>query len=340
MSRNRYCATTKIRLNKALFRQFRPSGNFGLSSAFKLNPLSKTLRQLARCFDFPAKLILSDNSRQPQSQPAIDWLQNSPQHTWYVGVGVHWNATSTAQRSRYWLPHAFGLHARLRAFSFGYRVLPIPKRNGQSPKSSKSAASGYRRRPTRGGTTGSKGHYFSRLRYAHDFPAGRRPPRVPADDFGDCRSIPRPFAAEAKSSGATPALSGRTTPELRTSEVRPLAPPRPPPPPKHPLPSAASCLGHSLQTMLRRHHPKISRTAQVSLPVGSRHRHRLRPPLTRPPDQTRAVQAWISAVKCGNFPISSAPPPRHRVRPRLRASALPGDCSYTSRAPDFGKPLA
>ena len=46
----------------------------------------------------------------------------------------------TAQRSRNWLPHAFGLNARLRAFSFGYRVVPIPNRNGQPPKSSKSAA--------------------------------------------------------------------------------------------------------------------------------------------------------------------------------------------------------
>ena len=92
--------------------------------------------------------------------PSSRLAAKPPQHTWYVGVGVHRNATFTAQRSRHWLPHAFGLRARLRAFSFGYRVLPIPNRKGQSPKSSKSAASGYRRRPTRGGTTGSKGHYF------------------------------------------------------------------------------------------------------------------------------------------------------------------------------------
>ena len=46
----------------------------------------------------------------------------------------------TAQRSRNWLPHAFGLNARLRPFSSGSRVLPIPNRHGQSPKSPKSAA--------------------------------------------------------------------------------------------------------------------------------------------------------------------------------------------------------
>ena len=120
-------------------------------------------RAYQRGFLLMSEMILSDNLRQrPNSRAAQACLRSLtlPQHTWYVGVGVHRNATFTAQQSRNWLPHAFGLRARLRAFSLGYRVLPIPNRKGQSPKSSKSAASGYRRRPTRGGTTGSKGHYF------------------------------------------------------------------------------------------------------------------------------------------------------------------------------------
>ena len=164
-------------------------------------------------------MILSDNSAPrliSRATQAADWLQTLPQHTWYVGAGVHRNATFTAQRSRNWLPHAFGLRARLRAFSFGYRVLPIPNRKGQSPKSSKSAASGYRRRPTRGGTTGSKRHYYLLPRYARHFPIGRR---LLADDFGVAENHQHRFAAEAKSSGATPAQSGRTTAKLGTSQV-------------------------------------------------------------------------------------------------------------------------
>ena len=132
------------------------------SSHLVQNPsLINSAAPISAAFLFLPELVLSANSRQrliSRAAQAVDWLQPLPQHTWSVGVGVHRNATSTAQRGRNCLPHAFGLHARLRAFSFGYRVLPIPNRKGQSPKSSKSAASGYRRRPTRGGTTVSKGH--------------------------------------------------------------------------------------------------------------------------------------------------------------------------------------
>ena len=71
----------------------------------------------------------------------------------------------TAQRSRNWLPHAFGLNARLRAFSFGYRVVPIPNRNGQPPKSSKSAAPAGAVARRVGGLPVLKDNYF------HDYAA-------------------------------------------------------------------------------------------------------------------------------------------------------------------------
>ena len=58
------------------------------------------------------------------------------------------------------LPHAFGLNARLRAFSFGYRVMPIPNRNGQSPKSSKSAAPAVAVARRVGGLPVLKDNYF------------------------------------------------------------------------------------------------------------------------------------------------------------------------------------
>jgi hypothetical protein len=157
MSRNKYCATSKISLNEALVWRFAIFAHSPAPSLHQLVDIASVQLTTPISVAFLlSELILLDNSRHRLiSRAAQDSLrlQPLPQHTWYVGVGVHRNATFTAQRSRNWLPHAFGLRARLRAFSFGYRVLPIPNRKGQSPKSSKSAASGYRRRPTRGGST-------------------------------------------------------------------------------------------------------------------------------------------------------------------------------------------
>ena len=121
----------------------------------------------------------------------------------------------TAQRSRNWLPHAFGLRARLRAFSFGYRVMPIPNRNGQSPKSSKSAApaSAFARRV--GALRVLKDNGF------HDF-APRSTTSLTgggflADDFG--------FAGITSGSLWEKKLPARPRSDVRSSTTRAAAPP-------------------------------------------------------------------------------------------------------------------
>ena len=121
----------------------------------------------------------------------------------------------TAQRSRNGLPHAFGLNARLRAFSFGYRVVPIPNRNGQPPKSSKSdaPATAVARRV---------GALLVLKYYYHNYLASRTVASLSGDDFLRTTSaLPGKhwFTVEEKAPGATPACQGRTTEKLRVSEV-------------------------------------------------------------------------------------------------------------------------
>jgi hypothetical protein len=117
------------------------------------------------------------------------------QHTWYVGVSDQRIATLAAQRSRNWLPHAFGLSARLRAFSSGYRVVPIPDRNGHAPKSSKSAAPA-KAVARRVGALPPKGH-------PHDFAArytGSPLPCRATTSCGRLRRMPHHFTPSGKSS--------------------------------------------------------------------------------------------------------------------------------------------
>lgn len=74
-------------------------------------------------------------------------------------------------------------------------------------------------------------------------------------------------------------------------------------------PPVASFLGPSPQTVLLRLRPKLSGTAQAALPTCSR--HHLRPALTRPPEQAKAVASSISAERCEN--LRSLRPLSHRA---------------------------
>ena len=174
---NRYCATLQISLNQSPICQ-NADLQHGRILPIRLPsvPVFPSTAMMIAVFSCLPELIPSDNPRQRPIGPTADWLPTTP--TYMVCRGYRPSKSNhAAQPSRYGLPHAFGLNARLRAFSSGYRVLPIPNRHGQSPKSPKSAASGYRRRPTRGGTTGFKRHLPPLLRFAHDmFPIGRFPP--------------------------------------------------------------------------------------------------------------------------------------------------------------------
>lgn len=124
-------------------------------------------------------------------------------------------ATFAAQRSRNWLPHAFGLSARLRAFSSGYRVVPIPDRNGHAPKSSKSAAPA-KAVARRVGAQLPKGHL-------HDFAArytGSPLPCRATTSCGRLRRLPHHFTPSGKSSQRDHRpLQAGTTAKLRTPVV-------------------------------------------------------------------------------------------------------------------------
>jgi hypothetical protein len=101
-----------------------------------------------------------------------------PQHTWYVGAIAHRNPPHRLTKPVTGSPTRSG-NARLRAFSSGYRVLPIPNRHGQSPKSSKSAApaTAVARRvgalPVPKGHTGSTCSLSARLPYRVTASCGR-----------------------------------------------------------------------------------------------------------------------------------------------------------------------
>ena len=84
-----------------------------------------------------------------------------PLHTWYVGVRRIDGDGFEAQQSPTTSPHVFGLSARLRAFSSGYRVASMTNRQLRPPKCAKSAAPGTAPpalRPHTCGVTGSPPH--------------------------------------------------------------------------------------------------------------------------------------------------------------------------------------
>ena len=72
--------------------------------------------------------------------PIQDLGRPRPQHPWYVGAIAHQNPTARLNQAVTGSPTRSGSTPDFELFPIGYRVLPIPNRHGQSPKSSKSAA--------------------------------------------------------------------------------------------------------------------------------------------------------------------------------------------------------
>ncbi len=127
-------------------------------------------------------------------------------HTWYVGVGVLRNATSAAQRSRHGLPHAFGLSARLRAFSCGYRAMPIPHVTDNRQKA--------RSRPLR--LAPSPDAWGTRLPKGHDFTGSHPRLTVPYRATTACGRLRRGSLLEK----APRACNAPTSPVARPALVR------------------------------------------------------------------------------------------------------------------------
>ena len=173
----------------------------------------------------PGGIVLSDMPRQRPIGPAVQFRNGLPTTPTYMVCRGYRPGKShgTAQPSRHGLPHAFGLNARLRPFSSGYRVLPIPNRHGQSPKSPKSAAPATAVARRVGVTTVPEDHGF------HHF-APRSTPSLAGDGFLRTTSAlpesPR-VRWERKSVRRDPGPTGpddRGTSDVRSSTTRAAAP--------------------------------------------------------------------------------------------------------------------
>ena len=228
-------------------------------------------RSSSRFFSCPAKSSYRTShagglsARQPNSR---NWPADYPNIHGMSGLSPHEMPRHGLTKPPR-LPHAFGLNARLRAFSCGYRVVPITNRNGQPPKSSKSAApaSAVARRV---------GDYWfpkdttSLIRSAkHYIPLGRRPWRTTSAIADYHAALP---------GKSQPRASGHIRPgrlKLQTSEVTPVPSPAADSAPPHPPSSAPH------RRLLLQPPPKVSHTARrwlfpsgqppASLPEGQPH---------------------------------------------------------------------